>query len=245
MLNFNELLREEISKMKNTIAIVGEYREGYQTHKKLNDSLEHVKEKFGYDFDYEWISTLTVAQHKDEVLKKYCGIWSANGSPFLSLEGSLYAITFARINNIPHLGTCGGFQHRIIEFARNVLGVKEAQHEEYDANASSLYINKLACSLAGKKMKVYLKEDSKAFLCYNQKEISENYYCNFGINPQFRNELNHPRLLISGVDESDDIRIIEMPENKFFVATVFVPQTNSTIEVPHPLVHEFLKACLF
>ncbi len=231
--------------MKNTIAIVGDYHEGSLTHVKLNDSLEHVKEKFGYDFDYEWVNTLMVEQNRDELLKKYCGIWSAPGSPFLSLEGALYAITFARVNNIPHLGTCSGFQHTIIEFARNILGVKEAQHEEYDANASSLYINKLACSLAGKKMKVFLKEDSKAFLCYNQKEISENYYCNFGINPQFRNELNHPRLLISGVDENDDIRIIEMPENKFFVATVFVPQTNSTIEVPHPLVHEFVKACLF
>jgi CTP synthase (UTP-ammonia lyase) len=236
---------EEISKMKKTIAIVAEYHEGYPTHEKLNDSLEHVKEKFGYDFDYEWVNPLMVEQNRDELLKKYCGIWSAPGGPFLSLEGALYAITFARVNNIPHIGTCAGFQHTIIEFARNVLGVKEAQHEEYDANASSLFISKLACSLAGKKGQVFLKEDSKAFSYYNQKEISENYYCNFGINPQFRNELNHPSLLISGVDQDDDIRIIEIPESKFFVATLFVPQTNSTIEVPHPLVHEFLKACLF
>ncbi len=94
-------------------------------------------------------------------------------------------------------------------------------------------------------MKIFLQENSKAFSCYNKKEISENYYCNFGINPLFRNELNHPSLLTSGVDQDDEVRIIEIPENKFFISTLFVPQTNSTIEVPHPLVHEFLKACLF
>lgn len=231
--------------MKKKIAIVGDYHANYPNHVKLNESLEHVKGKFGYDFDYEWVNTLTVEQKRDEVLKKYCGIWSAPGGPFLSLEGALYAITYARVNNIPHLGTCSGFQHTIIEFVRNVLGVKEAQHEEYDANSSTLYINRLACSLAGKKMKVFLKEGSIAYSCYNQNEISENYYCNFGINPQYENELNHPRLLISGVDENDKIRIFEMSENKFFVATLFVPQTNSTIEVPHPLIHEFVKACLF
>ena len=231
--------------MKNTIAVVGEYYEGFEPHEKLNASLEHVKQKFGYNFDYEWVNTLMVEQHGEKLLKKYSGIWSAPGSPFLSLEGALYAITFARVNNIPHLGTCAGFQHTIIEFARNVLGIKEAQHEEYDANASSLFISKLVCSLAGKKMKIFLHEESKAFSCYNQKEIAENYYCNFGINPKFQDELNHPSLLISGVDQDDEIRIIEIPENKFFVATLFVPQTNSTIEIPHPLIHEFLKASLF
>ena len=231
--------------MMKKIAIVGDYHKGSVTHVKLNESLEHIKEKFGYDFDYEWLDSLKVEQNKDGLLKNYCGIWSAPGSPFASLEGALYAITFARKNNIPHLGTCSGFQHTVVEFARNILGVKEAQHEEYDATSSFLFINRLACSLAGTKGNVILKEGSKAFASYNQKEVSEDYFCNFGLNPQIKNRLNHPRLLISGTDENGEIRIIEMPENKFFVATVFVPQVNSTPEHPHPLIHEFVKACLF
>lgn len=239
------LLKGVFKEVKNTIAIVGEYYKGFEPHVKLDEALEHVKQKFGFNFDYEWVNTLMVEQHGDEFLKKYCGIWSAPGSPFLSLEGALHAIKFARVNNIPHIGTCAGFQHTIIEFARNILGVKEAQHEEYDANVSSLFISKLVCSLAGKKMKIFLRKESKAFLCYNKEEVAENYYCNFGINPKFQDELNHPSLLISGVDQDDEIRIIEIPENKFFVATLFVPQTNSTIEEPHPLIHEFIKACLF
>ena len=242
---YNKSMPHLETKLKKTIAIVGDYSKGSVTHEKLNESLEHVKEKFGYDFSYEWISTAKLEQDGNEILENYSGIWSAPGSPVASLEGTLSAINFARVNNIPHLGTCAGFQHTVIEFARNILGVKEAQHEEYDANSSFLYISRLACSLAGKRMKVFIKENTKAFSCYNQKEVLENYFCNFGINPKIKNQLNHPKILVSATDENDDIRIIEMPENKFFVATVFVPQVNSTLEHPHPLIHEFVKSCLF
>ena len=72
--------------MINKIAIVGDYHKGSVTHVKLNESLEHIKEKFGYDFDYEWLDSLKVEQNKDGLLKNYCGIWSAPGSPFASLE---------------------------------------------------------------------------------------------------------------------------------------------------------------
>lgn len=230
--------------MKVIIGIVGDFNENFESHIRLNESLIHVKQKMDWDFDYEWIDTVTVESEGAGLLRKYNGIWSAPGSPFQSLKGATTAIHYARINNIPHLGTCGGFQHTIIEFAQNVLGIEGAQHEEYDPASSVLFISRLACSLAGKKLKILLNEGSVAYTCYGLKEIEENYYCNFGINPIFKEKLAHPSLLVSGVDDNQEIRIIEVPHNDFFVATLFVPQINSTFESPHPIIMGFVKACL-
>ena len=226
--------------MKSKIAIIGEYYNSFEPHIALNTSLDYLKEE--YNFEYEWLDTERVNRERDELLKNYAGIWSAPGSPFKSLEGALYAITYARVNDIPHLGTCAGFQHAVIELARNILGIKDAQHEEYDEQSSQLFVNKLVCSLAGKTMEVHLKSGTSAHKLYNRDKTVEDYYCNFGINPAFRQSLTHPQIAVSGVDQDDEIRIIELPGNKFFLITLFVPQTKSTPESPHPLIKGFIHA---
>jgi len=226
------------------IGIIGEYYPSFKPHTALNDSLGHVRDIYDYEFDYEWIETERVEKEGEKLLNNYSGLWSAPGSPFKSLEGALKAIQFARIKNIPHLGTCAGFQHTIVEFARNVLGFVKAQHEEYGPSSEQLFINRLICSLAGKKMKVLIKPNSLAAQCYDKNEAEENYYCNFGINPEFQEHLNHQDLLASGRDEDGEIRIIEIPQNKFFLATLFVPQVNSSPSSPHPIVQCFVRSCI-
>lgn len=226
--------------MKPKIAIIGEYYDSFTPHVTLNKSLEYLLEE--YSFEYEWVGTELVDKQRDDLLRHFSGVWSAPGSPFRSLQGALYAITYARVNDIPHLGTCAGFQHAVIEIARNVLGISDAQHEEYDAQSSSLFVNKLVCSLAGKTMDVYLKRGTLAYNLYGLNETKENYYCNFGINPQFKKHLIHPQIAISGVDQENEIRIIEILRNKFFVITLFVPQTKSLPGSPHPLIKGFVDA---
>ncbi|MBE0449070.1 MAG: CTP synthase [Actinobacteria bacterium] len=189
--------------MKPKIAIIGEYYDNFKPHTSLNKSLDYLSDE--YDFEYEWIDTELVDRERDGLLKNYAGIWSAPGSPFKSLVGALYAITFARVNDTPHLGTCAGFQHAVIELARNILGIKDAQHEEYDAQSSTLFVNKLVCSLAGKTMDVYLKSGTLAQKLYGLDETKENYYCNFGINRAFKQHLTHPQIAVSGVDQDDEI----------------------------------------
>ena len=222
------------------IAIIGEYYDNFEPHTSLNKSLDYLSGE--YDFGYEWIGTELVDREKDRILKSYAGIWSAPGSPFKSLDGALYAVTYARLNDIPHLGTCAGFQHAVIELARNIIGIENAQHEEYDAQSSSLFINKLVCSLAGKTMDVYLETGTLAHKLYGRDETEENYYCNFGINPAFKKHLTHPQIAVSGLDQDDEIRIIEIPGNKFFVITLFVPQIKSAPNSPHPLIKGFVEA---
>ncbi len=224
------------------IGIIGEFNPGKKSHIALNNSLEWLKNDLSFKF--EWIDTIKIERNSSMTLNGLSGIWSASGSPFKSLDGVIKAIEYARANNIPHLGTCGGFQHTILEYARNVLGIKEAQHEEYDKDATILFIKQLTCSLAGKTMSITIKRGSKTFKCYNNEKTTEDYYCNFGINPEFKNQLEESDLFISGVDQDGEIRIVEIPTNDFFIATLFVPHTKSTKEKPHPIIKEFVKACI-
>lgn len=225
------------------IAIIGEFREHFKPHSTMMASIEHVKKKCKFDIEYEWVDTSIVERYDKNLLRQYAGFWSAPGSPFNSLSGAVKAIEYARINNIPHLGTCAGFQHTIIEFARNVLHIADAQHEEYESESSSLFISKLSRSLVGEKMQVRLLENSIAYDSYNKDFTTEDYYCNFGINPHFAQKLTHPDLKISGIDQFDEIRIIEIPKNRFFISTLFVPQTNSSSIKPHPLIEQFVTEC--
>ncbi len=233
--------------MKNKakrIAVIGEFYINLKPHTALNDSIEHVKKKYGLGIGIDWIDTLRAEKEGKDLFVNYSGFWSAPGSPFKSLEGAISAIEYARINDIPHLGTCAGFQHTVIEFARNVLLFKEAQHEEYDKNSSALFINKMVCSLAGKRMNIKLLKGSKAYECYRSDDTIEDYYCNFGINPKFSEKMKHDKLLISGIDNDGEIRIIEYPANRFFVSTLFVPQINSTDKSPNPIIERFVLECL-
>jgi len=226
--------------MKPRIAVIGEYNDSSEPHIYLNRSLDYLKDE--YEFEYEWVETITVDRERDRLLKNYAGVWSAPGSPFKSFDGALYAITFARVNDVPHLGTCAGFQHAVIELARNILGIEDARHEEYDAGSSTLFVSRLVCSLAGKTMDVYLKDSSIAQKLYAADKTEENYYCNFGISPDFKHSLDHPQISVSGLDQDKEIRIIELPDHRFFLVTLFVPQTRSKPDAPHPLIKGFIEA---
>jgi CTP synthase (UTP-ammonia lyase) len=225
--------------MSKKIAIVGEYHRDFKPHDDLINALEIMQRE--YDFSYEWLGTQEVFENGDKLLSEYSGIWSAPGSPFQSLEGALYAIKYARINNVPHLGTCAGFQHTVLEYARNVLKIEGANHEEYDSDSSVLFIHKLVCSLAGKKMSIMIKENSLAYDCYQRKEIVEDYYCNFGLNPIFTPQLEESDLYITGTDDNKEIRIVELPNHDFFLATLFVPQSRFTEDNHHPIIKKFIE----
>jgi CTP synthase (UTP-ammonia lyase) len=131
----------------------------------------------------------------------------------------------------------------VIEFARNVLGFQDAQHAEYDPSASTLFVTRLPCSLIGKTLRIAVSAGSIAAGAYGSRQLEENYYCNFGLNPAHRQELEKAGLATTGVDEADgQTRIMELRGHRFFMGTLFVPQTRSTPQTPHPLIRAFLTA---
>ena len=130
----------------------------------------------------------------------------------------------------------------VLEYARTVLNFKDAQHAEYDAYASDLFISELACSLAGREMKLNFVEGSRVAQIYGSLSVTEEYYCNFGVNPDKVQLLKSGPLRITGSDTEGEVRVIELPNHPFFLGTLFVPQARSTLSHPHPLVNAFLSA---
>src|SRR4051794_26938435 len=123
------------------IGIVGDYNPDYQSQQATNDALIHSSEKLGIRIEQEWIPTALIPEQMVKLIKTYKGFWIAPGSPE-SIYGVLCIIQYSREHNIPLLGTCGGFQNILIEYARNKLMIEEAEHEEQDPNASKLVVSK-------------------------------------------------------------------------------------------------------
>jgi CTP synthase (UTP-ammonia lyase) len=225
--------------VKRSIAIIGEYTPSFPPHISTNSAIEHSRVAAGVDVDGIWVSTEEI---NETLFERFSGIWVAPGSPYKNLDKTLWAIRYARENGIPCFGTCGGFQHMIIEYARNVLEFMEAGHAEYDPYASNLFITQLTCSLAGREMELTFSSGSRVAEIYGRTSAIEQYYCNFGVNPDYVCFLKSGPLKITGSDSDGEIRVIELPGHPFFVGTLFVPQARSTADQPHPLVTAFMKA---
>jgi CTP synthase (UTP-ammonia lyase) len=223
------------------VAVIGDFDEGYPPHTATNAAVSHSAGHLGLDAQVTWLPTESLGGDLDPVAAADA-LWCAPGSPYRDLAGALAALRFGRENAVPTLGTCGGCQHIILEYARNVLGFNDAQHAEYDPYASRLFVSELTCSLAGQTMPVTLTPRSIAQRCYGTSRVQENYYCNFGLNSAYRKTLQASRLRVTGVDDDGEARVFELTGHPFYVATLFVPQARSTVEAPHPLVTALLSA---
>jgi CTP synthase (UTP-ammonia lyase) len=224
------------------IGVVGDYQDGNETHLAIGAAVDHAAERPGLRAETTWIATPELEGAAERVFGDFDGLWIAPGSPYRSMRGALEAIAHARTSGMPLLGTCGGFQHLIIEFARNVAGIPDAAHAEDDPSASRLLIDKLACSLVGQTMDVTLIEATLAQRAYGTTSATERYYCQFGLNPEYRGTLSDHGLAVSGTDQDGEVRVVELPGHPFFVGTLFVPQTSSARGAPHPLIGAYLEA---
>jgi len=230
--------------MARSIAIIADFNSESKAHRATNDAIKHSIAAHNPTMEFRWIDTRELVQPGSlERLSEYDGIWIGPGSPYKNMEGALSAIRIARERGIPLLGTCGGFQHIIIEHARNVLNFADAEHEESAPSASRLFISRLACSLAGRTMTITLAPDSKLADIYGQTSLHEQYLCNFGVNPEYVEILRAGTMRVVGTDEEGVIRAVELPGHPFFVGTLFMPQLGSTASHPHPLVNAFVRAC--
>jgi CTP synthase (UTP-ammonia lyase) len=190
----------------------------------------------------EWIPTDQVAMPGASSLARYAGFLISPGSPYRGMAGALAAIRYARENGVPLLGTCGGFQHVIVEFVRNAGGVTDADHEETNPGAAHLAVTALECSVAGEIHGVRPLPGSKAASIYGADEVLEPFYCNYGLNSDYRALIESHGLKVSGVDKAGAVRIVELPTHPFFLATLYVPQARHRSGEPHPLLSAFIAA---
>jgi CTP synthase (UTP-ammonia lyase) len=130
----------------------------------------------------------------------------------------------------------------LVEYAREVLGVGEADHAETSPDAETLVVTPLSCSLVGQAHRVRLVAGSRAAALYGSGEAEEDYFCNYGLNPAFRPRLERAGLRATGFDDAGEVRIVELAGHPFFMATLFCFQIRSRAGTPHPLVAGFVDA---
>ena len=131
-----------------------------------------------------------------------------------------------------------------MEYAANKLGIDEASHEGYHPDGSDHLVSQLSCSLVGESQSLELVPGSIAHRAYGRDSSTEKFQCNYGLNEDFRPELEDGNLAVSGVDPENTARIIELKDHPFFMATLFLPQLSSSLKKPHPLLLAFLNAVI-
>ncbi|MDX6494600.1 MAG: hypothetical protein QOE17_586 [Gaiellales bacterium] len=170
------------------------------------------------------------------------GIWCVPGSPYHDMDAALEMIRFARERGVTFLGSCGGFQHALIEYARNVAGLSGAEHAESSPDAELLVIEPLACSLVGAEGKIQPLPETMLAGIYGEGEHRERYHCSYGLAPGFRHLLEGGPLRACAVDGEGELRAVEMEAGPFWLATLYQPELSSPPGRPHPVIAAFVAA---
>ncbi len=257
----NENWEKMIDVIKNledknvNVAIVGKYVQLEDSYLSVIESLKHGgfanNTKVNIDLvDCEKINSTNVK----EILGKYNGILVPGGFGNRGIEGKIETIKYARENNIPFLGICLGMQMSVIEFARNVAKIEDANSAELDENCKNPVIhimeNQKDVSKKGGTMRLgaypcKIKPDTLAYKVYGKDVISERHRHRYEYNNDYKDILEKNGLICSGTSPDGNlVEIVEIPSNKFFIAGQFHPEFKSRPDKPAPLFVEFVKAII-
>jgi CTP synthase (UTP-ammonia lyase) len=230
--------------MKNMIHIglIGEFNPSVEAHLAIPQALKLASNDLAYPIEATWLMTPQLEQDTEQILSGYQALWFVPNTPYASMDGALQALRYAREQHVPTLGTCGGCQYMIIEYARNVLGIHEADHAETNPSASIQLIVPLACSYTALITTTLLTSGSHVAAIYGTNEVTEQYgTCNYGPNAQFWPLLEQGGMHVTGVDHEGDACIVEIDQHPFFIGTLFQPERSAFRKVAHPLVKALLQ----
>jgi len=221
------------------IGLVGDYNPDVTAHRAIPAAVEIASNNIGCQISIKWMNSLEIP---DIDLKEFSGFWCIPASPYQHMNNVLEVIAFARQNNVPFLGTCGGYQHAALEFARNELGYVHADNDESNPGASMPLISALSCRLSNEAGKVTLNQSSKLFQIYGSEVVSETYNCGFGVNSNYLDIFDGSEMQFTGFDDDGDPRALELGCNDYFIGTAFQPERSAFLGKPHPIVESFLQA---
>jgi CTP synthase len=246
-----------LHKPKNQVRIglIGKYVELKDSYKSIAEAFIHAGVMNDCKVQLDWIHSESLTEENiQDKLKDLKGILVAPGFGNRGIEGKIAAIKYAREKNIPFLGVCLGMQCAVIEFARNVLGLKDAHSREMNPATSSPVIDILEAqkniSHMGGTMRLgaypcKLEEGTRAMEIYGQKEVYERHRHRYEFNNEYTKEFKEAGMVLSGVNpDAGLVEIVELPHHPFFVGVQFHPEYKSTVINPHPLFVSFVKAAL-
>lgn len=236
------------------VAIVGKYTAVADAYISVTESLKHAGYANDVEVKVKLVSSIDIEEMgAEKMLKNVKGIVVPGGFGTRGIEGKIQAAKYARENNIPYLGLCLGMQIAVIEFARNVLGYKDATSAEFNPETPHKIIDIMEDQKniheKGGTMRLgaypcRLKKGTKAFEAYQSENIFERHRHRYEFNNEYKAEFESHGMIASGINpERDLVEIVEIPENKFFVASQFHPEFKSHPYRSHPLFKEFINAC--
>ncbi len=240
---------------KITIGIVGKYVALHDAYLSVAEALRHAGYVYSAEVDIKWIDSESItAENVAKELSDCSGIVVPGGFGSRGIEGKIETARYCRENNIPYLGICLGMQIAVIEYARNVCGLKDAHSGEFDSDTKHKVIDFLPdqnedVSKGGTlRLGAYpckLKDKTRIKECYESERISERHRHRYEFNNDYRDTLIENGMTISGTSPDDYIvETVEVTDNKFYVGVQFHPEFKSRPNKAHPLFKGLIKAAL-
>ena len=248
-----------------SVAFVGKYTELKDSYKSINEALEHagIKNKTKVNINFVEAENLSTKNIR-KTLRNANAILVPGGFGERGVEGMILACKFARENNIPYLGICLGMQIAIIEYARNVLKLKEANSTEFNQNTKYPVIGLITewSDISGKKEKrdknsdlggtmrlggqlCRLKKNSNSFKMYKKQDIIERHRHRYEVNPMYKDEMIKNGLNVVGTSiDGKLVEMIEIPNHKWFLACQFHPEFTSNPRDGHPIFNSYIKSTI-
>jgi CTP synthase len=241
-------------KYQVNIAMCGKYTELPDAYKSVLEAFIHAGVENDARVNVNWVATEDIKSDKDaeRIFDNMDGVLLLPGFGSRGSEGKILSCKYARENSIPFLGICLGLQCAVIEFARNVCGLKGANSTEFDKKTTypviDLMESQRAIKRKGGTMRLgaydcQIETGTKSFSAYRKKQISERHRHRWEVNNRYRDRLEKNGLKISGINkELNLVEIIELPNHPWYVAGQFHPELKSRVSKAHPLFREFIKA---
>lgn len=237
------------------IAIVGKYVKLHDAYLSVAEALNHAGFELGAAINIKWVDSELVTEYTVKGLLSDCdGILVPGGFGNRGIEGKITAVKYARENNVPYLGICLGMQSAVIEFARNVIGLKDANSGEFVSGGENLVIDLMeqqqGISLKGGTMRLgaypcIIKEGTLLREVYESENISERHRHRYEFNNKFRETFETAGMVICGTSPNGLlVEAVEIPKNDFFVGVQYHPEFKSRPNHAHPLFKGFVDASI-
>ncbi len=220
------------------IALVGDRSPSVRAHARIPLLVDALRRRDDLVLDPYWVPS--EAGHAG--LEGFDGVWMVPGSPYRDREGALAAVRAARERGIPFLGTCGGFQHAVLELARDVCGIAGAGHAEYGEAAEDLVIVELECSLVGHEGAIRYTPGSLLQRIMGVERSVERYHCSYGLDPRYLAALERHGVRFTAHDSDGAARALELDGHPFFLGTLFQPELAGDGTRAHPVIRAFAAA---
>ena len=238
-----------------TIGLVGKYVQLHDAYLSVAEALRHAGYAYGTNIEIEWIDSESLNEQTVENILSQCdGVIVPGGFDNRGIEGKILTAAYCRMHNLPYLGICLGMQVAVIDFARHVCGMEDANSGEFDElskykvidflpdqshqidKGGTLRLGAYPCRIA---------KGTQMYRCYGTEEISERHRHRYEFNNLYRETLAESGLVISGTSPDGNIvETVEIPQNDFYIGVQFHPEFKSRPNKPHPLFLGLIEAAL-